>query len=849
MRTTSLRTLLLLLCTTSLVACATGSDDSPDPEGNLERECRDEIDNDDDGLVDCADDGCAGVGICGITGGDVAQPDAGSDAESDAVDPDAGTDAADPDVGDPDAVDPDADAVDSDDVDPDTTEPDAIDPDVATDTTPDVGPADPTIRSCSTTFTRSAPGASRVQVAGEFTNWLEGAVDMTQVGGMWQANIEIDAGEYAFKYVVDGVFEYDGFNELPRPIDFYTHWDGNNENRNAIVGDCGVPALRTFAASSDRDSVSATFLFERAADGAPLDTATLTVRVGDQVVTPVYDDESSTIVVDVDGLEYGKHSIWVEAQDTEGRSIELSPHFVPLWVEETPYEWRDATMYFVFTDRFRDGDIDEGGVADPIPGVPEIANYQGGDFLGVIQAIEEGYFANLGVDLLWLSPIQENPEGVFIAADRVNNFSGFHGYWPTHARQIEFRWGDVFEDSDTRFRELVDVAHENGIRILLDIPLNHVHDTHHYTTEHPEWFIADVCNCTTDAGECNWDTNPLFCWFIDYLPDLDFRIHEIVEQVGADVEWLVTEYDIDAFRIDAAKHMNHVIMNRVALRLEERFEDGGGMPIYLVGETFVGDSGHGLIMEYVSDSELDAQYDFPLLYPIRDVFAFSSQGVDYLSDRRRISEEQYGEAYWLMSPFLGNHDIPRFATYLHGDLPDPWSGAADPMRGELNDANWNVINRMSAGFAFVLTQPGIPLIYYGDEIGLYGGADPDNRRMMSFNESLSEPQRTLLERVQQIGQARRDHESLRRGEFRELWVDRDGGGIMLYARDNGDGDVALVAFNVGNGGTRQVPIPADLTIDGTRFVDALGSSRTASVTSANLTLTLAQWEYVIYVPE
>jgi glycosidase len=463
---------------------------------------------------------------------------------------------------------------------------------------------------------------------------------------------------------------------------------------------------------------------------------------------------------------------------------------------------------------------------------------------------EEGYFDALGVDLLWLSPVTENPEGSFLATDGIHPFTGFHGYWPTHARRIEFRWGDAFGDADSRFRELIAAAHARGIRVLLDIPLNHVHSQHEYVTQFPSWFSVPPCPCTSDPGPCNWDSLPgtLECWFTDYLPDLQYRNHEIVRQMAEDVEWLVTEYDVDAFRIDAAKHMDHVIMRRISKRLEERFEQGGASPFYLVGETYTGDSGHGLIMDYVNPYELDAQYDFPLLYPIRDVFAFDSRDFAYLSERRQLSEDLYGDAYPLMSPFLGNHDIPRFSTYLFGGLPDPWSAAPDPMEGPLSDATWNVVNRMSMGFAYVLTQPGIPLIYYGDEIGLYGGADPDNRRMMNFEPFLSDPQAELLGRVQQIGQARRDHRALRRGVFRELWVDRgNGGNLHAYARDAGGGDVAIIAMNKGEGGSRQVPIPAELGLDGVTLVDALGTDRTLRVTGGNATITLAQWEYVIFV--
>jgi hypothetical protein len=162
-----------------------------------------------------------------------------------------------------------------------------------------------------------------------------------------------------------------------------------------------------------------------------------------------------------------------------------------------------------------------------------------------------------------------------------------------------------------------------------------------------------------------------------------------------------------------------------------------------------------------------------------------------LSAARFRSETEYGAHYDWMSPFVGNHDIPRTAQLIfnNGGGIDPWAGVPDPMNNGWNDATWNIVNRLSMAFAFVLTQPGIPLIYYGDEVGLYGGPDPDNRRFMPSLDSLTDPQSELLTRVQRIGRARRDYEALRRGRFVELWVDDD---FFVYARQTTDGQVAIV---------------------------------------------------------
>ncbi|MCB9520633.1 MAG: hypothetical protein H6698_08135 [Myxococcales bacterium] len=827
--------------------CSAPGDDVA-AEGRFDRECRDGVDNDGDGAVDCDDDGCAWVGVCSVPGADGGG--GGRDADGDATNdagPDVGADVEDePDGavgdGDVDEAGSESDADDAADgpLDGDADVPDAPDE--------DVGVGGPPTRTCLTHIEHSAPGATSVRIAGPFTNWGTSPVALASLGGgRFGVDLDLPPGEHPYKFIVDGVWEWDGTAEIPSPAPFYTQWVGDSENRNVIVGDCHAPRLETVAASGGSDGVTATFRFWRGVDGSPLDEDSVRVTVGGEPAEASFDGETGLLTVDVSGLPDGKHSIRVWADDATGRSIEDAPAFVPLWVERSPFEWQDATMYFVFTDRFRNSD--EGAatpIAVPIEGVPEIANYQGGDFRGVTEAIEEGYFDDLGANLLWLSPIQENPEGPWLAADGFHQFSGFHGYWPTHGRQVEYRWGDVGGDAATRLRELIDTAHAHGIRVLFDIPLNHVHQDHEYRAAHPEWFSAAPCPCNNDASStCGWD-NPigqLMCWFTSYLPDLDYRKHAIVEQMASDVEWLVTEFDVDGFRVDAAKHMHHVIMRRVALRLDERFVAGGGAPFYLVGETFTGGDGHGLIMRYVNDAELDGQFDFPLLYPIRDAFA-GSGSFRTLAERRAVSEAQYGSAYEWMSPFLGNHDIPRFAARVFGE-PGAWDGAPDPMDRGLDTQTWELVNRLSLGFLFVLTQPGIPLIYYGDEIGMFGGGDPDNRRFMKWAPDLSDAQTTLLGRVGTIGRARQELDALRRGDYRELWVDDT---FYVYARALPGGDVAVIAMNKGDAGSRNMPVPADLGLNGETLTDVLGGSRTMRVSAGNATVTLNAWEYAIFAP-
>ncbi len=588
------------------------------------------------------------------------------------------------------------------------------------------------------------------------------------------------------------------------------------------------------AGASASGEVEVEIVFASAASESPIDAGAIVATVGGVSVTPEVTD--NVIRVSASGLAAGKHTVKVTAADQDGVGAE-NEVFVPLWVEDEPFVWDDGYIYFAFTDRFRNGDYGD-DLFDPISGLSTCANYQGGDFLGVLDALEEGYFEQLGVNTIWLSPIYENPEGSYLGTDGTHYFSGYHGYWPIDPTGIEQRWGDVEIDSEARLKQLIEAAHERGIRIMFDLVLNHVHEDHVYIDEHPDWF-GEGCVCG-DAG-CGWEEKPVECWFTDYLPDLNYKNHEILQRVVADTLWLVREYDVDALRIDAAKHMDHVIMRTLSMRIRDDVERVGGAEFYLVGETFTSD--HDTIMDYVNDYELDGQFDFPVYYAIRNAFVYGGSFYDL------ESSVEYNASRWgsyLMSPFMGNHDVTRIATEITGAAGDCWYDYyEDPMAdGGGSVTEWDVINRMSMALAFTLTQPGVPLLYYGDEIGLHGSGDPDNRRFMSFDPYLSANQSELLGRAQAIGQARAGDAALRRGARVQLWVEDD---VLVYALDNGGGDVSIVAMNKGGGSRTIAPDVSSLGISGASFVDATDSSRTVSEGGGTVSIDLGSWDYAVLV--
>ena len=719
----------------------------------------------------------------------------------------------------------------SDDDDDVTDDDDATDDD---DTTPTDEP-DPeliTVRDCTPLLSyrpTSTPGS--VQIAGEWNGWTPEEMQGPDEDGTWTVELpELAAGEYAYKHLHNGDWE-----DAPPPW-AYAKWVDGNENRNLRMGDCHAPLLQTVEAEASSDgTLHAVVQVALAADEAALDEASVEVTVGGQSVQATVDVAASTITIDVDGLEAGKHSVLVRAADSEGRRTENEPLWIPLWVEDEAFTWEDALIYFAFVDRFRNGDYGEDPLFDPVAATEDRANYQGGDFLGVLEALEEGWFQELGVNVLWLTPVYENPDDPYIAVDGVHNFSGFHGYWPIDPLAPESRAGDVWVDSEDRLHELIDAAHARGVRVMFDLVLNHVHEDHIYVNEHPEWF-GGGCVCGTDG--CGWEERALDCWFTGYLPDLDYRNHYVTQRVLDDTLELIRSYDVDAVRVDAAKHMDHVVMRSLSRRLKDEFEAGGGAEFYLVGETFTGGDGHGTIMEYVSPWELDGQFDFPLYWSIRSAFAQDASFHD-LDGAVTAGEAAWGDG--LMSPFAGNHDVARLATDIAGNDDGAWGFTEDWMADGGDDVTqWDLITRQSMALAFTLTQPGAPLLYYGDEIGMAGSGDPDNRRFMTFEPNLSGNQSELLSRVRAIGRARADSRAIRRGDRRTLWVDDE---LYVYALEDGD-DLAIVALNKGwSDRTEAIPLGRS-DLDGASLDDAVWD-RSFSVAGGELSLTLGSWDYAI----
>ncbi len=163
-------------------------------------------------------------------------------------------------------------------------------------------------------------------------------------------------------------------------------------------------------------------------------------------------------------------------------------------------------------DRFYDGDESNNNPVKHDSLSPK-ANYMGGDLKGVITKLNEGYFDSLGINVLWISPVYDNPNKAYKEYPAPHRYySGYHGYWPISSNTVDEHFGNIND-----VKKIVSIAHKKGIKVLLDFVSNHVHKEHPYFNEHRDWFGK----LKLPDGRLNlrfWDEFRLTTWFEPYLP-------------------------------------------------------------------------------------------------------------------------------------------------------------------------------------------------------------------------------------------------------------------------------------------------------------------------------------------
>ena len=446
-------------------------------------------------------------------------------------------------------------------------------------------------------------------------------------------------------------------------------------------------------------------------------------------------------------------------------------------VKKKEFVWEGANIYFLLTDRFNNGDASNDINFERTEETGKLRDFEGGDLKGVTQKIKDGYFTDLGINAIWMTPIVEQIHG---GTDEGTGLSyGYHGYWAKDWTKIDPNFGTK-ED----LKELVAVAHQNGIRVLLDAVINH---TGPVTEKDPVWpsgWVRTHPQCTYNNYE-----STISCTLVKNLPDIKTARNKVVELPPQLVKkwkeegryekeinelddfftrtrhpraprfyimkWLtdyITEFGIDGYRVDTVKHTEEFVWQEFKQECNTAFAEYkknnpkkvlDDNDFYLVGEVY----NYG-----ISDGK---------------AFDFGDKKVNYFN--KAFNSLLNFELKWNAKQMAEKDIFYKYDLLLHADLNG--YGILNYMTSHDDGQPFDKDRKMPYKTATVLLlTPGTSQVYYGDEAarnltieGTVG--DATLRSFMNWDEIKNNANtQKILSHWQKLGQFRANHMSIGAGK-------------------------------------------------------------------------------------
>lgn len=405
----------------------------------------------------------------------------------------------------------------------------------------------------------------------------------------------------------------------------------------------------------------------------------------------------------------------------------------------------EDSVYFLFTDRFYDGD----GSNNYTVNIRNLKGYHGGDFAGLTEKLP--YIADMGFSAIWISSVVDNQAG------------GYHGYWAQDYYAVEEHFGDM-----ESLKTMVDRAHELGIKVILDLAINHTGIQHDFfgEPEYDDWFHPrrDIDDYSDQYQvENHWLQN---------LPDLNHENPEVREYLIDMSIWWIEQTGIDGYRLDALRHVPAEFWKEYSAAIKKRFPD-----FYLIGEVFDGNPAN---LGKYQNAGIDGLLDFPAYFAIQDMVRNGEPATRFaqsiINSKRNYPHED------LMGTFIDNHDVRRFVNQVYR----------------------NQEQKLAQSLMFLFSYTGIPIMYYGTEVPMDGGSEHSGRSLMAWEEPA-----LYKDLVTSLNELRSRHPALSRGEF--SIVDRSMS-RFVYARHDDD-DVFLTILNNGAEERFTIELPEELRRD------------------------------------
>jgi len=399
----------------------------------------------------------------------------------------------------------------------------------------------------------------------------------------------------------------------------------------------------------------------------------------------------------------------------------------------------ERIVYLALTDRFENGDSGNDEVVD----LASPLAYHGGDFAGMARRLN--YLAELGVTTLWMSPFVEqidHPVG-----EEAPHW-GFHGYWAEHFDRVEPRFG-----SEEELAALLDAAHALGLEVIADIVINHPGYGSHFVNE-AGWVRSTEAGSCPDEGATDID----MCLF--GLPDFRTEDPAVASALSTWQSAWFARLPLDGLRADTVKHVEDDVWRAFLSLAREAATERGDL--WTLGESW--GTAPGDETRWLAPDLFDAVFDFE----------FADLVESFLNGRMRAAA--FGH-------HMNRRNDAAIGRYVHYLNTHDTAGFID----RLDDAD-----AYPAALALLLTSAGVPLLYYGDELGRVGGEWPANRPDMDWT-ALDDIGATPFRLTQQLIALRRDHPALRRGRLELMHADED---LVVMARESPEERV-VIAMNRG----------------------------------------------------
>ena len=519
----------------------------------------------------------------------------------------------------------------------------------------------------------------------------------------------VSTGDYYYYYVVNGKEELDAFNDV-------TANDSNGKECSVChfkKANVSVEAsLSQYAMDYNDNNVLSVKL--TAKDGEGLETseiAAITADLSELGLNREFAIDSTLMEGTISCLNTvaaGEKTIPVTVKDIYGNVYTTATNVTVTERKKSAgdFDWDEAVIYFAVTDRFFDGDAsnnDAYGVGDYNTGEKGGSSYHGGDFAGLNQKLD--YLKDLGVNTIWITPIVEN-----ITEDQHDNKTdtatyGYHGYWASDFTKLNRHLG-----TEQQFKALLDAAHSKGMKIMVDVVLNHAgYGTEDYFNNilmdadgKPVSMIRDSSN--TISGDDKYDS-------LSDLPDFVTENKAVTDQLVAwQTEWM-SKYSIDYYRVDTVKHVETTTWEAFKNSLTKVNPD-----FKMIGE--YSGAGYANNAGELGTGSMDALLDFDFNDFAQKFVTGDISGVESSLQKRNGAINNTAT----MGSFLSSHDEDTLQYKLVN---------------ESKISEEEAYNLMKVAATLQITAKGQPVLYYGEEIG-QGGANnwplQTNRRDFDWTE-------------------------------------------------------------------------------------------------------------------